>query len=379
MNLNNRSIRLSLITSALVGGSFSHAGMMDNFIDPQDERLDGSQFILDNAVGFLPVPLTVTDPAVGVGGGAALLFFHESEERKQKRLAREEVKDIPASTSGLMALGTNNGSHLYGGFHSGNWMNDRIRYLGGLFGAKFNLKFYPVAESAPMDLSLEGLYFFQELDVRLGDSNFFVGGSYSYMSSKPTLDGFSHADWAPKDGKLGWRFMYDSRNNQFSPREGTKAGVKVDYHNKAFGGQFNYQKYNAYMQNYSRLSDKWGLGLRADFKSISENVDPRASVYATPFIEMRGIAAMRYRAENTALGEVELSYDIDDRWTVLGFVGAGTAFNHDESIAKSQVHYTRGGGFRYLIARQLGLRVGVDVAKGPEEWTTYIQFGSAWR
>ncbi|GAL30524.1 outer membrane protein [Vibrio variabilis] len=102
---------------------------MDNFIDPQDGRLDGSQFILDNAVGFLPVPLTVTDPAVGVGGGAALLFFHESEERKQKRLAGEEVKDIPASTSGLMALGTNNGSHLYGGFHSGNWMNDRIRYL----------------------------------------------------------------------------------------------------------------------------------------------------------------------------------------------------------------------------------------------------------
>ncbi|GAL31626.1 outer membrane protein [Vibrio maritimus] len=73
---------------------------MDNFIDPKDGRLDGSQFILDNAVGFLPVPLTVTDPAVGVGGGAALLFFHESEERKQKRLAGEEVKDIPASTSG---------------------------------------------------------------------------------------------------------------------------------------------------------------------------------------------------------------------------------------------------------------------------------------
>lgn len=86
---------------------------------------------------------------------------------------------------------------------------------------------------------------------------------------------------------------------------------------------------------------------------------------------------MRYQADNTALGEVELSYDIDERWTVLGFVGAATAFNHDESIARSQVHYTREGGFRYLIARQLGLRV--DVTKGLEEWTTYIQFGSAWK
>lgn len=93
------STSILLLASALLSSTSLQAGVMDNFIDPKDGRLDGSQFILDNAVGFLPVPLTVTDPAVGVGGGAALLFFHESEERKQKRLAGEEVKDIPASTS----------------------------------------------------------------------------------------------------------------------------------------------------------------------------------------------------------------------------------------------------------------------------------------
>jgi hypothetical protein len=379
MKNKNRSFSLSLLASALLSSTCLQAGVMDNFIDPKDGRLDGSQFILDNAVGFLPMPLTVTDPAVGVGGGAALLFFHESKERKQRRLAGEEVKDIPASTSGLMALGTNNGSQLYGGFHYGNWMNDRIRYLGGLFGAKFNLKYYPMASLGSVDLSLEGIYFFQEMDVRIGDSDFFIGGAYSYMSSKPTLDGISDPLLHSKDGRLGWRVMYDTRNNQFSPQQGTKAGLKVDYHRKAFGGQFDYQKYNAYAQHHTRLSQQWGLGVRGDVKSISDNVDFPASIYARPYIEMRGIAAMRYQADNTALGEVELSYDIDERWTVLGFVGAATAFNHDESIAKSQVHYTRGGGFRYLIARQLGLRVGVDVAKGPEEWTTYIQFGSAWK
>lgn len=375
MKNKNRSLSLSLLGSALLGGTYVHAGMMDNFIDPKDGRLDGSQFILDNAVGFLPVPLTVTDPAVGVGGGAALLFFHESEERKKKRLAGEEVQDIPASTSGLMALGTNNGSQLYGGFHYGNWMDDRVRYLGGLFGAKFNLKFHNELLPSPLDLSINGMYFFQELDVRLGDSDFFIGGVYSYMSSDTKLEGIGQTS---RDGRLGWRVTYDTRNNQFSPREGTKAGLKVDYHRKAFGGQFDYQKYNAYAQHYTRLSQKWGLGVRGDVKSISDNVEFPASIYARPFVEMRGIAAMRYQADNTALGELELSYDIDDRWTILGFVGAGTAFNHDESIRKSQIHYTRGGGFRYLIARQLGMRVGIDVAKGPEEWTTYIQFGSAW-
>jgi hypothetical protein len=37
-----------------------------------------------------------------------------------------------------------------------------------------------------------------------------------------------------------------------------------------------------------------------------------------------------------------------------------------------------GAGFRYKIARLLGLRMGVDVARGPEEWAFYIVFGNAW-
>lgn len=353
------------------------AGMMDDFIDPQDGRLDASSFILDNAVGFLPIPLTVTDPAIGVGGGAALLFFHESEDRKAKRLAGEKVEDIPASASGVMALGTNNGSQLYGGFHSGNWLNDRVRYLGGLFGAQFNLKYYDDATAPAEEFSMRGLYFFQDIDVRLGDSNIFVGGSYSYMSSESkfaTLENLGLSGLNSNDGRIGWRVTYDSRNNQFAPREGTKAGIKVDHHRKAFGGDFNYQKYQAYTHHYERLAKNWGLGLRADMQSTSDD----APFYARPYIDMRGIAAMRYQADNTLLGELELSYDIDERWTVLGFVGGATAVNHEQRFSDSQWYYTRGAGFRYLLARQLGLRVGVDVAKGPEEWTTYIQFGSAW-
>jgi hypothetical protein len=36
-------------------------------------------------------------------------------------------------------------------------------------------------------------------------------------------------------------------------------------------------------------------------------------------------------------------------------------------------------GFRYLIARRLGIYMGIDIARGPEETAFYIQAGSAWR
>ncbi|MEJ2331723.1 MAG: hypothetical protein P8Y08_02930 [Desulfobulbaceae bacterium] len=46
----------------------------EQFIDPYDSKFDTSQWILDKK-GFLPVPIIITEPAVGYGAGAALLFF----------------------------------------------------------------------------------------------------------------------------------------------------------------------------------------------------------------------------------------------------------------------------------------------------------------
>ena len=37
-----------------------------------------------------------------------------------------------------------------------------------------------------------------------------------------------------------------------------------------------------------------------------------------------------------------------------------------------------GGGLRYLLAREYGLHVGLDVAQGPEETIFYVQVGHAW-
>ena len=61
---------------------------------------------------------------------------------------------------------------------------------------------------------------------------------------------------------------------------------------------------------------------------------------------------------------------------VLG--GVGRAASADDKLSKAKDRWSGGGGFRYLIARQLGFQTGIDVARGPEEWAFYLQFGSAW-
>jgi hypothetical protein len=382
--MNNRSIKPALTAAAIslmMLPSLASASFMDAFTDPKDGRIDASQWILDNSAGFMPIPLIITEPAVGTGGGAALLFFHETDEQKAKReLYPDEVTNIPPSVTGVVGAATSNGSKLAGVFHSGNWQDDNIRYLGGIFGAEFNLKYYGEASDQANNFNIKGLYFFQDIDFRIAGSNFFVGADYVNMNSEASFDmssmlpGIDPLALDSNDAHVGLKVTYDSRDNQFSARTGTKAGLKANMHGKGIGGDFDYQDYHAFVQTYHRVAPKWGVAMRLDAKSTTDG----APFYAKPFIDMRGMAAMRYQADNTALAEVEVSYDIDDRWTILGFAGTGKAVNNDQSFNQAEWQNAQGAGFRYLLARQLGLRTGIDIAKGPEEWTMYLQFGGAW-
>jgi hypothetical protein len=63
------------------------------------------------------------------------------------------------------------------------------------------------------------------------------------------------------------------------------------------------------------------------------------------------------------------------RWGVVGFVGYGQTFSEN---ADGNQAWNAGGGFRYLLARMFGLKMGIDVAFGPEDWAVYMVIGTAW-
>ena len=63
--------------------------------------------------------------------------------------------------------------------------------------------------------------------------------------------------------------------------------------------------------------------------------------------------------------------DLSGLWYVL-HPSASSDFGSADYISSI------GSGFRYLLARKFKLRVGIDVAKGPDTWAYYIVFGSNW-
>ncbi|MCG8440114.1 MAG: hypothetical protein MI751_18695 [Pseudomonadales bacterium] len=45
--------------------------------------LDSSRFLSELPMSFMPVPVVITEPAVGNGLGIVGVFFHESDEQKR--------------------------------------------------------------------------------------------------------------------------------------------------------------------------------------------------------------------------------------------------------------------------------------------------------
>jgi hypothetical protein len=377
---------MALILSFCTVPAFGNS-RFNQFVDPRDGKLDMSQY-LAGKTGFLPIPIIISDPAVGYGGGLGLAFFHESKDEEQKTMADEGMLSLPPSVSFLLGAATQNGSWLGGGGHFGSWKKDTIRYMGAAGYGSFNLKFYGIDPDRELpgdnglEFKIEGFILYQELTFRFKESNFFVGGRYTYFNSQTDFDLFGDFPGVPKDSLddstagLGLIINYDSRDNIISPSDGHQAKLHTLLYNEAFGGDYDYTKIKASSISYWPIMHAVVLGLRLEGDFIT---DGQAPFYDIPYIELRGIPALRYQGENVLVGELQARWDVTYRWSLVGFGGAGLTANEIGDFGEDSAKWAGGCGFRYLIARRLGLRVGLDFAVGPEDTVLYMGIGSAWR
>jgi hypothetical protein len=337
----------------------------DIFTDPEDGAFDASAWLLDKK-GFLPVPILITEPAIGYGGGAALLWFRESMGERQAR-GRLSPPDI---FGGVLAA-TENGTTLAGAFGMVTFAQEHWRWRGFIGRPDINLDFY-TADDASIGYNLEGWATTQQLMRRVGESENFVGARWNYIDFEARFDPSGAQPAVVGAGReirssgLGLFFEHDSRDNFFTASRGWKGFVEGVFYSPDFGGDEEYQTYRAHIFAYFPVTNLLIVGARADVRAARGDVP----FYQLPYIELRGIPALRYQDDETAVIEMELRWNVSPRWAVVAFAGHGEA---------GQSASSWGIGFRRLVARRLGIYMGVDLAKGPEETAIYIQAGSAWR
>ena len=367
------------IAAALLALPAQSEGLRERFTDPEDGAFDASEYLLDHR-GVLPVPIIITEPAVGYGGGVALTWFSESMREAAAR-AEPGGRIAPPNIFALMYAATENGTKFGGVGGRASFEQDTWRYRGAVASMNVNLDFYGIGNDLPkIGYNLDGYASFQELTRRVAGSDFFLGMRWVYLdlnsSLQPGDTGLTPKQFAHRSSQVGVTSVYDSRDNIFFSKRGMEAALDALFASPSVGSDNTFQAYRAHVFAFvPAYEDKLVVALRGDTRAARGDVP----FYQVPFIDMRGVPVGRYQDENTALAEVEGRWYFTPRWIGVAFMGAGRAWGTHESFSETNSVVSKGVGFRYLVARRLGLAVGIDVAKGPEKTAYYLQFGNAWR
>lgn len=367
------------------------ASMMDGFVDPEDGMFDVSHWLAEKK-GFFPVPVIITEPAVGVGLGAALVFLHDplsgrvpDDETFDPQSKDAEGKLIPPSISVLFGIYTENDTWFAGGGHMGIWKNDNIRYTGFVGTGAVNMKFYGLGliQNKSVEFTIKPTILYQGLKFRLNNSDFFAGVNYLINDSNSEFDLSAlipnlSIDNNNRDAAIALTLDYDSRDTIFTPGSGLNAAIQASLFREAVGGDTDFEKYKIKALYFTPLIEELILGLRGEVETVEGEAFIDVPYYQFPFVYLRGIPVMRYQGETVGVAEVELRWNFTPRWSAVGFGGVGRYNDISGSDSLNNV-YSKGAGMRYFIARRFGAHVGFDIAKGPEDTVFYLQFGHPWR
>ena len=344
-----------------------------SMIRGEDGKIDVSNF-LDQAYGFLPVIVPITEPAVGAGAVGALAFI-DRPKTESGGLGRPNI-------SVLGGLGTENGTNGYFGADSRYWLDNRLQTIVGGIKASVNLDYYGSGEQGffnkhPQSYGLDITGATAQAKYRLGETQNWLGVSYLAANTSVSFDNNRLLPLADREltiSGLGFSINHDTRDNIFTPRNGSYYEASATVFSDALGSDLDFKRYSLTGLQYLPMNNKVTVGFRELFTANSGDTP----FYMQPFVYMRGVPAMRYQGEKIAQVEAEVFWRVWDRTSLVGFVGAGTATGKIGDISHDSTVAAGGVGVRYEIARKYGLHVGLDAAWSRDGPAIYVQVGSAW-
>jgi hypothetical protein len=335
---------------------------------------------------FLALPIFVTEPAVGEGLGVGLVYFHGGPNPDQTRVstARQIGKTgrrqkPPPTATGVFGLYTSNETAGAGIGHSRTLNEDRYRLTGAAAEARINATYY--LGDLPFDFSVAGELLYGVFKRRVADSNWFIGLSASIVNADAEFDidffdprDFGLLNFSFTDVGMAGTAIYDSRDDSMMPSSGQLVDFTVWRYDDAIGGDFNYWTARIKANSFHELGERVVLGARFEAGTAEGSVP----FYAEPYVPLRGIPALRYQGEVAGVVEVEGRFNFARRWSALAFAGLGFVAARTPEVESQDDLRAFGAGIRFLALKEQNVWVGLDIARGPEDYAWYIQMAHPW-
>jgi hypothetical protein len=348
--------------------------------DTLDNKLDLSDYVI-NMHGFVPYPMIISEPALGNFGGALGLVFMSPK----KSMGGSDQYRFPDIT-GAGGFYTLNNSWGAVGFRQSSIPKIGLRYTAALGYCDVNMDFYRDLENSgetKYSFNLKPLFIMLDLSENIYKNRIFGGIRYLFSKTRinseldqEILDSIFDTRLTDQNiGMLGFFVDFDYRNSLFTPDKGIRFKTTYYLARTYFGSDFDVDRLELLFNGFMQPVRWWVCGLRAEWQSVGDE----APFYFLPFIVMRGVPMMKYQGNQVLMLETEQRFDLTKRWSLVGFFGTGKTYSDSEYLKDDRWYFAGGTGFRYLLARLFNLRMGIDIAMGPDnQFAYYFVFGHNW-
>jgi hypothetical protein len=321
---------------------------------------------------FVLVPIPISNPTLDAGlvAGAAY-FYPQSEEQKKQQ---------PASVTAAAGMYTSNDSRALAVVQQNYWNNDKWRFTGAVGGADLRLSLLAPEQSSggsSVDWRINGSFLFAKVGRRLR-GNWYGGIFARLVDANQSLEvATSTSDFDTgsdiRSTGLGVNFEYDSRDMPLNSYGGRHFKLDALFNDEAIGSNSTYQSYAAAFRSYHELKNS--LVLAWEMQGCRRGGS--APLWDACTVKLRGFSATDYLGKVSASGQVEARWQLNKRWGMVGFAGAGYVGNSFNNIREHEAIPSYGVGVRFMVlpAKRVNLRL--DYARSTDSDAIHVSVGEA--
>lgn len=165
--------------------------------------------------------------------------------------------------------------------------------------------------------------------------------------------------------------VFDSRDNVFNATEGARTSLTAEFAGKAFGGDFNFNKYSAETRNYFKVGHAQTFALRTDLGYATGHMPDSGKFTVGGIDTLRGYDDDKFKGDKMFNASAEYRFPLAKKVQGVFFADVGNAWD-GEGYKLDDLK--AGVGFGIRLTTPLG-PIRLDFAKGEDKTKTHFGFG----
>lgn len=207
-------------------------------------------------------------------------------------------------------------------------------------------------------------------------NNLFIGLRLMYSQSNTLFD--TEIELSEDISLFGFGLAneFDNRDDVFFPTKGQNVKINTFTYLESLGSTSQYSNIEFEYNKYFKTGDKTIIMARA-YGVTSFGDVPFAGKNVVGKDDLRGYSNGKFRAKQVYDLQTEVRWNFYKKWGMVGFGGVAVATDDLSGTNYSGLLPAIGLGLRFKAIKSRNINIGIDVAKGVNDWGLYFRIGEA--